>query len=63
MRFRKPKTIEPDAEDRAVIERQYGRLTMDATDEQLAHRYRLAQAAKLIRLYRKTEVRHVRRNG
>jgi hypothetical protein len=35
----------------AAVERQYGRPPSDATDAELAHQYRLAQATKLLRLY------------
>jgi hypothetical protein len=41
--------IKPDPQDYAEIERSYGQLPRDASDEQAAERYRLAQAHKLIR--------------
>jgi hypothetical protein len=45
------KSIEPDREDYAEIERKYGGLPDDASDEQRAKHRQLAQAQKLIRLY------------
>jgi hypothetical protein len=43
-------TIRPDPEDFALIVAQHGALPLDADDAVLAHHYRLAVAAKLIRL-------------
>jgi hypothetical protein len=43
--------IKPDRKDFDAIEQQYGRLPHTATVQEEAKRYRLAQAAKLIRLY------------
>ncbi len=43
--------IKPDPEDYADVEREDGPLRWGATLAERAHRYRLAQAAKLIRLY------------
>jgi ABC-type anion transport system duplicated permease subunit len=45
------KPINPDPEDFAAIQREYGPLPRDATEAEVAHHYRLAQAKKLIRLY------------
>jgi hypothetical protein len=42
--------IEPDPEDFAVVDAEYGPLPHDASKEQATDRYRLAQATKLIRL-------------
>jgi hypothetical protein len=41
----------PDKRDIRAIEREFGKLPNSATEAQIAHRYRLAQAAKLIRIY------------
>ena len=41
----------PDPEDYLAVERTQGNLPVNATDEQTAERFRLAQAHKLIRLY------------
>jgi hypothetical protein len=41
--------IKPDREDYARIEKEYGPLPANATDGETAERYRLAQAAKIIR--------------
>jgi hypothetical protein len=46
-----PKPLVPDRQDFAAIEREYGLPPANASDEQLMEHYRLAQAAKLIRLY------------
>ena len=50
-----PGKVRPDPEDYAQIEREYGTGTLppNAATEEQAERYRLAQAAKLIRLYGK----------
>jgi hypothetical protein len=44
--------VKPDPEDYAQVEREYGRLPYHATIKEQAEHYRLAQSAKLIRLYR-----------
>jgi hypothetical protein len=44
--------IKPDVEDYAAVTRDYGALPRTASDAECAHRYRLAIATKLIRLYR-----------
>jgi hypothetical protein len=41
--------IKPDEEDIEAIERKYGALPADASDEQLGYYYRLAQIRKLVR--------------
>jgi hypothetical protein len=43
--------IEPDPQDYEAIEREHGPLPANASDAEHAHRYRLAQANKQIRLY------------
>jgi hypothetical protein len=43
--------VKPDPEDYAQIAREYGPLPYHATIKEQAERYRLAQVAKLIRLY------------
>jgi hypothetical protein len=43
--------IEPGPEDFKAVERQYGCLPDNASIEQRARHYRLAQATKLIRLH------------
>jgi hypothetical protein len=43
--------IRPDPQDYEAVECEYGRLPETATIAQVAHHYRLAQAAKLFRLY------------
>ena len=45
------KPIKPDQQDIETVEREEGPLPENASDEQLAHRYHLYQATKLIRLY------------
>jgi len=45
------KPTKPDKQDIERVEREEGPLPENASDEQLAHRYWLYQAAKLIRLY------------
>ena len=42
--------IEPDPEDFAAVDAEYGPLPHDASDKYATDRYRLAQATKLIRL-------------
>jgi hypothetical protein len=44
--------VKPDPEDYAQVEREYGPLPWNATTEEQGERYRLAQSAKLIGLYR-----------
>ena len=44
-------SITPDAQDYQTVETQYGQLPENASDAERAHHYRLAVAAKLIRLY------------
>lgn len=44
-------TITPDPQDYASVEREHGRLPVNASDLQCAEHYRLAQATKLIRLW------------
>ena len=44
--------VTPDPEDYAQVQREYGRLSYHATIEEQAEHYRLAQCAKLVRLYR-----------
>ncbi|MGA8887781.1 MAG: hypothetical protein WCF47_12680 [Pseudolabrys sp.] len=39
----------PDKEDFDLVEKQHGPLPANATDQQVVERYRLSQAAKLIR--------------
>ena len=49
-----PRTTKPDQPDRqdyVQVERTYGVLPANASEEEKVNRYRLAQAAKLIRLY------------
>ncbi len=46
--------IKPDPQDYAEIERTYGRLPANATDQEAVHQYRRAQMAKLVRLYGRT---------
>ncbi len=41
--------IEPEQKDYERIEKEHGPLPANATDKEAAHRFRLAQAAKLIR--------------
>jgi hypothetical protein len=43
--------------DHEAIEAEYGRLPDDATDEQHAHRYRLATVQKLIRLLKEGKLK------
>ena len=42
--------IQPEPEDFEAVEREFGSLPLDATEQQAAHRYRLAQATKILRL-------------
>ena len=44
-------TIKPDSIDYQRVEQKQGPLPASATDAEHAHRYRLAQAAALIRLF------------
>jgi hypothetical protein len=44
--------VEPDDEDFAEVDRDYGELPIEASDNKLADHYRLVQAAKLIRMTR-----------
>ena len=44
-------TIKPDSIDYQRVEQKHGPLPASATDAEHAHRYRLAQAAALIRLF------------
>jgi len=51
-RPKEKQTIQPDRQDYETADRECGGpLPDDATDAQCAERYRLAQTAKLIRLY------------
>jgi hypothetical protein len=43
---------EPDPEDYAAVEREYGSLPKDASDDELVERYLLAVCNKIIRGYR-----------
>jgi hypothetical protein len=43
------KPVKPDKEDIEKVEKERGPLPVNATDKEAAERYRLAQAAKLIR--------------
>jgi hypothetical protein len=43
--------IKPDPQDYEAIAREEGPLPANASDAEVAHRYRLALAAKFIRLY------------
>ena len=43
--------IIPDPRDFEAIENEHGRLSVDATDEQIRRNYCLAQMLKMIRLY------------
>jgi hypothetical protein len=45
-----PKPLDPDAQDVAQVEKIYGPLPPDASGKIRDQRYRLAQAAKLIRV-------------
>jgi hypothetical protein len=45
----KIEAIKPDQEDFDAVEKEYGPLSPNATQAALAERYRLAQAAKVIR--------------
>jgi hypothetical protein len=45
------KPIKPDPQDYEAIEREHGPLPANASDAEVADRYRDAQAAKLTRLY------------
>ena len=47
----KRQPIKPDPQDYEAVEREEGPLPANASDAEVADRYRLAQAAKLIRLY------------
>jgi hypothetical protein len=47
---RPDQTVKPDQQDHTEIERKYGPLSANASDAEAAERYRLAQAARLIRL-------------
>lgn len=48
--------IEPDQQDIEAVEHELGRLPANATNAEAGHRYRLAQCAKLIRLYEQGEL-------
>jgi hypothetical protein len=49
MTRKRKEPIAPDQEDYEAVEQRYGKLPTNATDEQAAHRYRLAQVNKLMR--------------
>jgi hypothetical protein len=42
--------IQPEPEDFEAVVREFGPLPLDATEREAAHRYRLAQATKILRL-------------
>jgi hypothetical protein len=42
--------IQPEPEDFEAVEREFGPLPLDATEQEAVHRYRLAQATKILRL-------------
>jgi hypothetical protein len=48
---RTTKPEQPDLQDFVQVERTYGMLAANASEVEKVNRYRLAQAAKLIRLY------------
>jgi hypothetical protein len=48
-RHTKSKAIKPDQQDYDAVEKEYGPLPPTASQAALAERYRLAQAAKVIR--------------
>ena len=43
--------IQPDPQDFEIVERGFGPLPLDAPQKEAAHRYRLAQATKILRLH------------
>jgi hypothetical protein len=42
--------IQPEPEDFEAVEREFGPLPLDVTEQEAVHRYRLAQATKILRL-------------
>lgn len=41
-------SIQPEPQDFEIVEREFGPLPLDATETEAAHRYRLAQATKIL---------------
>ncbi len=42
--------IQPEQQDFESVENEFGPLPLDATEQEAAHRYRLAQATKILRI-------------
>jgi hypothetical protein len=43
-------SIQPEPQDFEMVEREFGPLPLDASESEAAHRYRFAQATKILRL-------------
>ena len=44
-------SIQPEPQDFEAVEREFGPLPLDASEQEAAHRYRLAQATKILRIF------------
>ena len=44
-------SIQPEPQDFETVEKEFGPLPLDASEQEAAHRYRLAQATKIIRIF------------
>ena len=51
-------SIQPEPQDFETVEKEFGPLPLDASEQGAAHRYRLAQATKIIRIFDSNRVRH-----
>ena len=51
-------SIQPEPQDFEAVEREFGPLPFDASEQEAAHRYRLAQATKILRIFDSNQVRH-----
>ena len=51
-------SIQPEPQDFETVEKEFGPLPLDASEQEAAHRYRLAQATKIIRNFDSNGVWH-----
>jgi len=51
-------SIQPELQDFETEEKEFGPLPLDASEQETAHRYRLAQATKILRIFDSNRVRH-----
>ena len=44
-------SIQPEPQDFEAVEREFGPFPLDASQQEAIHRYRLAQATKILRMF------------